>query len=105
LNGPNLPAVMETAEVHLVPGSRAFVNDAYPLDDADAVGTVAAGLRERMQDGTPVFTAPVGIEITGSAALFTSSRLHRFRRSLPAGATWTHAQGVVVDAQQDGTVA
>ena len=24
---------METAEVHLVPGMRAFVNDAYPLAD------------------------------------------------------------------------
>ena len=44
------------------------------------------------------------IEITGSAALYSSSRLHRFRRIF-RGTVWTHAQGVLVEAQQDGTVA
>jgi len=106
LDGPNLPATMETAEVHLNPGMRTFVSDAYPLDDVrdDATGTVAAGTRERMQDAL-VWEPPVMLEITGSAALYSSSRLHRFRRFIPAATTWTHAQGVVVEAQQDGTVA
>jgi len=106
LNGPNLPATMETAEVHLNPGMRSFVSDAYPLDDVrdDATGTVAAGTRERLQD-MPVWEPPVMIEITGSAALYSSARLHRFRRFIPAATTWTHAQGVVIEAQQDGTVA
>lgn len=106
LTGPNLPATMETAEVHLSPGMRAFVSDAYPLDDArdDTSGTVAAGTRERLQDA-PVWEAPVTIEITGSAALYSSARLHRFRRFIPAATVWTHAQGVVIEAQQDGTVA
>lgn len=106
LDGPNLPATMETAEVHLNPGMRTFVSDAYPLDDAlnDATGTVAAGTRERLQD-TLVWEPPVMLEITGSAALYSSSRLHRFRRFIPAATTWTHAQGVVIEAQQDGSVA
>lgn len=110
LNGPNLPATLETAETHLVPGMRVFVSDVYPLDDVVAdvpnpgAGTVAAGTRERLQDKI-VFDAPVGIEITGSAALYSSSRLHRFRRTIPTATTWTHAQGVLVEAQQDGTVA
>ena len=34
-----------------------------------------------------------------------SSRLHRFRRYIPAATVWTHAQGVLIEAQQDGTVA
>jgi hypothetical protein len=106
LQGPNLPATMETAEVHLLPGMRSFISDAYPLDDArdDATGTVAAGTRERLQDGY-VWGQPVTIEITGSAALYSSARLMRFRRFIPAATTWTHAQGVVIEAQQDGTVA
>ena len=56
------------------PGMRAFVSDAYPLDDArdDATGTVAAGTRERLQDAW-VWGTPVTIEITGSAALYSSS--------------------------------
>jgi len=106
LQGPNLPATMETAEVHLSPGMRSFVSDAYPLDDVrdDTSGTVAAGVRERLQDA-PVWEPPVVIEITGSAALYSSSRLHRFRRFIPAATVWTHAQGVVIEAQQDGSVA
>ena len=106
LNGPNLPATMETAEVHLAPGMRTFVSDAYPLDDArdDATGTLAAGTRERLQDAW-TWGVPVMIEITGSAALYSSARLHRFRRFIPAGTVWTHAQGVQIEAQQDGTVA
>jgi len=47
----------------------------------------------------------VMIEITGSAALYSSARLHRFRRHIPGATVWTHAQGVVIEAQQDGTVA
>lgn len=105
LNGPNLPATMETAEVHLVPGQRAFVSDAYPLDDTvDGPGTVATGTRERLADAV-IFGTPMPIEITGSSAVYSSARLHRFRRSIPPGAVWTHAQGVLVEAQQDGTVA
>jgi hypothetical protein len=106
LTGPNLPATMETAEVHLSPGMRSFVSDAYPLDDSrdDNVGTVAAGTRERLQD-VWVWEQPVTIEITGSAALYSSSRLHRFRRFIPGATVWTHAQGVVIEAQQDGSVA
>jgi hypothetical protein len=106
LGGPNLPATMETAERHLVPGMRAFVNEVYPLDDADAPGTIATGTRERLQGGTPSWTAPVEVEQTiGTAFVMTSARLHRFRRTIPRDSTWTDAQGVLVEAQQDGSVA
>jgi hypothetical protein len=44
----------------------------------------------------------VPLEITGSASVLTSSRLHRFRVTLPPGDTWTHAQGVLAEAQPDG---
>ena len=104
LTGPNLPATMETAERHLVPGMRAMVTETYPLDDAtaDVVGTVAAATRERLQGGLPVWLPPVEVETVGTAFVFASGRLHRFRRSIPAGSVWTHAQGLLVEAQQDG---
>jgi hypothetical protein len=105
LTGPNLQAIMETAEVHLAPGARAFISDVYVIDDAiGGAGTVAAGTRERLGDA-PVFQANAQIEVTGSAASYTSGRLHRFRRVIPAATVWTHAEGVVVEAQQDGSVA
>ena len=105
LTGPALQATMETAEVHLAPGMRAFVSDVYVIDDAGGgTGTVAAGTRERLGD-PPVFQQNAQIEVTGSAASYTSGRLHRFRRIIPAATVWSHAEGVVVEAQQDGSVA
>ena len=103
LTGPALQATLETAEVHLVPGMRAFVNDAYPLADGLAE-SVMAGIRERLADPV-VWGVPAPLEITGKAALFSSARLHRFRVRIPAGELWTHAQGVMVEAQQDGSLA
>jgi hypothetical protein len=103
LNGPNLPATMETAEAHLVPGSRAYCWQAYPVIDAPSC-MVAAGTRERLQDPV-VWQQPIALEITGSATMLTSARLHRFRLLTSAGDIWTHGQAVIADAQADGTVA
>lgn len=103
LSGPNLEALLESPEIHPMPGNRAMVGDVYPLADA-ADGVIYNGTRERLQDQV-AWTAPAAIEITGSAAIYNSSRLHRFRHIIPRGSVWTHAQGVMADAQPDGTVA
>jgi hypothetical protein len=103
LTGPNLQATMESAEHHPVPGMRALVGDVYPLSDA-AEGVIYNGYRERLQD--PVqWTQAYPIEVTGSAAIYNSSRLHRFRQIIPRASAWKNAQGLLVDAQQDGSVA
>ena len=103
LAGPNLQATLETGEAHLAPGRRAMVGDVYPLADG-ADGVIYNGTRERLQDDV-VWTQAFPIEITGSAAVYNSARLHRFRHIIPRDTKWTHAQGVLADAQQDGTVA
>ena len=103
LAGPNLQATLESPEVHLVPGNRAMVGDVYPLADG-ADGVIYDGSRERLQDDF-TWGPACPIEITGSAAVYNSARLHRFRHIIPRGTKWTHAQGVLADAQQDGTVA
>jgi len=110
LNGPNLQATLETAEAHLVPGQRAFVSEVYPLvDGADTIVDVAT--RERLGDtpvwqgGAPASEMPLGglpIEVTGSASILTSSRLHRFRVTVPFAEKWQNAQGVLAEAQPDG---
>ncbi len=103
LNGPNLQSTLETAEVHPAPGYRAFVTSAYPRGDA-ADGTITVSTRERLQD-SPAWGSPIALEITGSAAIFRTGRLHRFRYITPAGGVWTHAQGIDIEAQPDGCVA
>jgi hypothetical protein len=62
---------------------------------------IAAGLRERLGD-VAIWTTPTPIEITGSAPILTSSRLHRFRVTTPLGEAWSNAQGVLAEAQPDG---
>jgi len=107
LDGPPLAATVETGEVHLSQPRRTFVSSAYPMVDALATATPAPGLqvtigeRERLQDGT-TWGNPQGVESTGSAAVYSSSRLHRFRVQVPHAATWTYAMGVAVEAQPDG---
>jgi len=103
LAGPNLQATLESAEMHLVPGQRAFVDEVYPLIDAPDV-VISVGTRERLQDDR-VWTPPQSLEVTGSATVQTSSRLHRFKMIAPRGSVWTHAQGFLADAQPDGTKA
>ena len=100
LDGPNLAAIVETAEGHLSPGMRTFVSAVYPLIDASSV-TMTIGERERLQD-VQTWGIPQSVGSTGSAAVYSSSRLHRFRMSVPAAAVWTHATGVQVEAQPDG---
>jgi len=101
LTGPNLRATMETVEAHIVPGMRAYVSDAYPLVDSAGGALVSAATRERLQDHV-VWGAETPLEVTGSASVFSSGRLQRFRVTTPAGDVWTHAQGVLVEADPDG---
>lgn len=99
-DGTPIAATIDTSERHLIPGMRAFVNEAYPIVDNASGVTVTMGTRENLQTAV-AFGSAVSLETTGAAPVLSSSRLYRARVSIPAG-TWTHAQGVLVDAQQDG---
>jgi hypothetical protein len=103
LQGPNLQATLETAEVHPIPGYRAFVSEVEPLCDAVG-GQIAVATRETLQE-SPVWGMPINLESTGWASVYTDARLQRFRYIAPAAATWTHAQGVNISPQQSGAVA
>jgi hypothetical protein len=100
LTGPNLLAQIQTSEAHLVPGRRAYVSEVYPLCDTD-VGTISVETRERLGD-MPVTSVDYPLEITGSASVLSSSRLHRFKLTIPAGEDWSRAEGVLAEAQSDG---
>lgn len=100
LSGSPLAAELETAEVNLVPGQRAFTSNVEPLIDTDAA-MVSVGTRERRQDAVS-YTAPTPVEITGWSSQRASARLQRFRVTVAAGEDWTHAQGVNVEAVADG---
>jgi hypothetical protein len=100
LDGPPLPATLETTEANLIPGKRAFISDVRPLIDATNC-QVAVATRERLQDAIN-YGLPASLEVTGSASMFASGRLFRARLTTQANEIWTHAQGVLVEAQPDG---
>jgi hypothetical protein len=100
MTGPNLMATMQTSEAHLVPGRRAYVSEVYPLCDTD-VGTISVETRERLGDA-PSTSIDYPIEITGSASVLSSARLHRFKLTIPAGEDWSRGEGVLAEAQSDG---
>ena len=51
---------------------------------------------------TAVWGDPQAVTVVGSAPVFSSARLHKFRLVTHPGAVWTHAQGVLVNVQPDG---
>lgn len=99
-SGSPMAAVMETADVQLLPGFRAFVRGVRPVTDSPDA-SCAAGTKERPQTA-PSFGALSAQNAQGLCPMRASGRFHRFRMSIPAGSTWTHATGVSLDDEGSG---
>lgn len=93
--GSNLEATLDTGERQLAPGFRAAVLNCRPLVDG-GTPTISIGHRDNLQDATTFDTAKA-INAIGKAAVRRNARYHRFRVTVPAASTWTHAQGVQFD--------
>lgn len=101
LSGDNLAATLETAETHVVdPGRRGFINQVYLRTDATNAA-ISVGMRDRVQDAV-VYGSTATVEETGWASVRASGRLGRFQMTIPAGSSWSHAQGVDFNAKPDG---
>lgn len=94
-SGTAMAATVETGDVQLIPGMRAFVRGARPVTDATAA-TIAAGTKERAQ-GSATFGSASAQNDQGLCPLRSSGRFHRFRMAIAEGQTWTHARGVSLD--------
>lgn len=99
--GSPMAAIMDTTEESLNGNDMAYVNRIWPLTDAAGV-QVQLGTRNRLIDMVN-WTNPVGITSTsGSAGVRATGKYHRARVTIPAGASWTSAQGIQVDARTAG---
>jgi len=99
-NGPPMKAIIETADFQPVPGKRGFVKGCQPFTDA-AAATIAVGRKERPSDAT-VWTAERPIDRRGWAWMRSMGRIQRVRMTIPAGAAWSHAQGIELAMKPDG---
>lgn len=102
--GDALQATIETGDFELLGkrGQRAYVSAIRPVTDA-ADATAAIACRERLADAA-VYGPDASLELDGSAGADASGRYHRARLTIPAGASWTYAQGLDFEAQPDGEV-
>ncbi len=99
-NGANLAATIDTTELQPFPGQRAQLSNARPLVDG-GVPSVAIGIRNRLVD-QPTFGSAVAINGIGSAPQRANARYMRGEITVPAGAAWTHCQGLEIDATPAG---
>ncbi|MGH6894741.1 MAG: hypothetical protein ACREEP_21050 [Dongiaceae bacterium] len=99
--GSNLAAEIDTIEAQIAPGGRSFVGGIRPLVDGGTLA-VQIGARERSNDPV-VWSGEVAQNVIGSCPLRSSARYHRARVKVGAGGQWSHAQGVDLEAVEEGT--
>lgn len=98
--GSNLAASVTTGDFEGVQSRRSMIVNLQPLTDASAM-TGTCQSRERMSDSL-TSTAAIAMQANGDIPLLSSGQYHRLKFDIPAAATWTYANGVDVDAVDDG---
>lgn len=103
--GSAMAATITTGELQLFPNQRATIHEARPIVISGASGSpgvaVSIGRRDLFtQDST--FGAAVSPNSTGFAPLRSSARYHRIRLTTTNNGSFTHLQGVEVEAAPEG---
>lgn len=99
-SGTPLAATVETGDVDLGEGRRAFVSGIRPMVDSSAV-IAALGYRDD-QATTPAFTTPTAPAPDGFCPQRVSARFARARISIPAGVSWSHLSAYEPRIQAEG---
>ena len=88
-------------ELFTKPNERMYVNGVRPYIDG---GTVTVELEYRDSPSGSISTdGPNSVDGNGMAHFTRSCRYARATVNVAAGGTWTHAQGIDMDAAEDGT--
>jgi hypothetical protein len=97
--GPTLEATLETAEQG-TNEQRMQINGLRLITNASgALGAIS--YRETPQ-ASYSYTTPVGMNVLGVAPIRMETRYARAQMTIPAGQTWTYAQGVEPDGKLTG---
>lgn len=98
--GSSLAAEIETGEFDSG-NQRVFVQGVRPLVDTDAAVTAAIGYRDT-PGGTRNYTTATARAADGVCPQRISTRYANCKIAIPAGATWSHAQGIEALFRSDG---
>lgn len=92
-SGDTLEAKITTAELRLHSEGRTEITNTRPIVDADA--TVRIGGRGR-QNEVVSYTASSSMNEFGENPIIDNDRFQRIELTIPAGASWTYAQGIEI---------
>lgn len=98
--GDALEAAIGTGETEVFPMNRSLVTHVRPIvDTSSATGTVS--FRNRVADSATT-TSAASMHSTGTIPFHKSARYFKFNLQIPAGTTWSDAQGIDVEAIKEG---
>jgi len=98
-SGTENQGTMETRELELFPGHRSSITNIRPI--VDATSTVTVKSRERLAD-TATESSSSTMVTSGDNPVRQSGRYFKIKVVTPSGSTWTHAQGVDINATRIG---
>lgn len=103
LTGPSLAADVETGEAGLDGRRTKLHGTARPIIEGNGgdLATIAVGHRER-QSQVVVYDAEVPVNVLGVSPLRSTGRYMRLRLRLPAGAVFSHLQGIELAPRPEG---
>lgn len=99
-SGDNLEATLETMESDIADGRRSMVTNVKPVADTTSA-VIKVGYKERAGD-TLAYGSEASQRANGDCPVRVSGRYLRARMRIPASTTWTSAQGIEVEAHDDG---
>lgn len=91
--GTALDAVLETSELQLFPGRRAFVSSVRPLINGSGTISVQVGARETQTDSVS-YTGSTTPNVAGECPVRSNGYYHRFKATISGG--FEHAMGIEV---------
>ena len=99
-SGNNMPAKMQTADVKLIKGRRAFVSSFTPITEGTGDYTGRVGTKDEPK-GDVSWTSSLPSDAGGKINPTTEGFTHRFEMSYAEGEDWRNAQGVEVTEATD----
>jgi hypothetical protein len=99
-NGSTLAATIETSESSPFGETIATVKNTRPLIDGGSP-TVSMAARMRLKD-TETYGADTAMNSVGTCPLRKTGRYIRALAKIPAGSSWSHFQGINIDAEPNG---
>lgn len=102
LNGSALPATVQTGEVNLVQGRKAYVRDLWPLAEGNSASVQVAVLSRNVLTESYSTGAAMSPTSAGFAEVRNTARYHRFQMTTTSGTEFDNLQGFMLEPVDGG---